>query len=244
MSKNLLFISMFGELEHYNPKEFSNICSTGLEKDWILAWHGPAAREMDFEMMSVDICRGDELPNHEIVDSVILGGTLHVIDEDRTWLVCLRNWLTAYRSTSRPLFAICGGHQLLATQFGEGQLVPRPAGTLAGTHEVQLTEQGRAHPLFSGLGATPKFHFANYLHIEPSAAQRDGVLAVQSDSSALVIDHGDNWFSSQFHPESRMETWTCTYARTHPDYLASYAAEHDGAQLIANFIALSARELS
>ena len=97
MAWNLLFISMFGEREEFDPVNYRSICSSGLEKDWIVTWHGEAAERSGFSMTAVDICRGDALPDARVVDCAILGGTMHVIDEDREWLGRLKDWLAAYR---------------------------------------------------------------------------------------------------------------------------------------------------
>ena len=50
MKRTLLYISMFGERSHYDPEEFRGICPSGLEKDWILEWHGPLAARFGFEL--------------------------------------------------------------------------------------------------------------------------------------------------------------------------------------------------
>ena len=240
MAWNLLFISMFGERDQYDPVNYRSICSSGLEKDWIVTWHGGAAERSGFSMTAVDICRGGVLPEAGLVDCVILGGTMHVIDEEREWLGRLKDWLAAYRKTARALLAVCGGHQLLSTRLADGRLVGRRSGTLAGTSDIRLTERGRSHALFSGLGPTARFHFANYLDVEPSPAQRERVLAVDDESEGLAIDHGGHWYSTQFHPESRKATWACTYGASHPEWIDAYDDEHDGAIVIDNFLKLAA----
>jgi GMP synthase-like glutamine amidotransferase len=239
MGETVLFISMLGEREHFVPELYRDLCPSGLEKDWILDWHGPSAAEFGLEMIAVDICRDDRLPPATAVGTVILGGTLHVIDEDRRWLHDLVEWLQDYRTLGRPLLAICGGHQLLSTRFGNGKLVGRQSGTLAGTCEVELTALGAAHPLFRGLPRRPRFHFANYLHILPSDAQKNGVLATQAGSPAVALDHGGGWFSCQFHPEARKESWDRYYASLDPDYVSAYDVKHDGVRVIENFLGLS-----
>ena len=77
--------------------------------------------------------------------------------------------------TGKPLLGICGGHQLVSTQLEDGFLEGRIGGTLAGTYEIELTQFGRCHP--QGLSSSPRFNFANYLHVVPSEAQQARVLA-------------------------------------------------------------------
>ena len=242
--RTLLFISMLGEDDLFNPEHFTSLTSSGREKDWIEDWFGPAAQETGFSIFGVDICRGDALPAADNVDCVILGGTMHVVTEDRPWLHALYAWLRAYRDSGKPLLGICGGHQLVATEFEDGVLVGRAGGTLAGTYEIELTELGRQHPLFDGLSTRPRFNFANYLHVIPSDVQKAKALARIGESSAICIDHGNQWYTTQFHPESRRSVWSCMYERTEPGYVGNYSDEQDGATLIRNFMKIAARELS
>ena len=67
---------------------------------------------MGFSLLSVDICRGDSLPKVDDIDCVILGGTMHVVTEDRPWLHALYAWLRQYRNAKKPLLGICGGINL------------------------------------------------------------------------------------------------------------------------------------
>ena len=39
--RSLLFISMLGENELFNPDHFGSLCSSGQEKDWIVDWSKP-----------------------------------------------------------------------------------------------------------------------------------------------------------------------------------------------------------
>ena len=108
--RSLLFISMLGEDGLFNPEHFESLCSSGQEKDWIVDWFGPVAQKTGFAISSVDICRGDALPAMDEVDCVILGGTMHVVTEDRPWLHALYAWLRQYRDARKPLLGIWQSH--------------------------------------------------------------------------------------------------------------------------------------
>ena len=242
--KSLLFISMLGEKELFDTDHFGSLCSSGQEKDWIVEWFGPLAQEIGFSLSGIDICRGDTLPEVDNVDCVILGGTMHVVTEDRSWLHALYAWLRRYRKAGKPLLGICGGHQLVSTQLEDGALDGRAGGTLAGTYEIELTDLGIQHPLFEGLSSSPRFNFANYLHVIPSETQKAKVLARIGESSAISIDHGNNWYTTQFHPESRRQVWSCMYEHTEPQHVGNYSDDQDGAVLIQNFLRIASKALN
>ena len=84
---------MLGEREHFRSEDYVSLCESGKEKDWVVDWHSAIAEEAGYKLFGVDICHGEKLPDSNNVDSVILGGTLHVVTEDRKWLHDLRNWL-------------------------------------------------------------------------------------------------------------------------------------------------------
>ena len=132
----------------------------------------------------------------------------------------------------------------MSTQFEDGVLDGRAGGTLAGTYAIELTDLGRQHPLFDGLSTSPRFNFANYLHVTPSDAQKAKVLARIGESSAICIDHGNHWYTTQFHPESRRSVWSCMYEQTEPEHVGNYSDDQDGAGLIRNFMKIAAKELN
>ena len=132
----------------------------------------------------------------------------------------------------------------MSTQFEDGVLDGRTGGTLAGTYEIELTDIGRRHPLFEGLSTSPRFNFANYLHVIPSNAQKEKALASIGESGAICIDHGDRWYTTQFHPESRRSVWSCMYEQTEPEHVGNYLDDQDGADLIRNFMKIAAKELN
>jgi len=239
-SNVLLYISMLGEPSLYDENSFRTLCPTGLEKDWISMWHGGAAQEFKFRLETIDICRGDQLPDAGNVQAAILGGTAHVIDEDRPWLIELTRWLRKYRALKRPLLAICGGHQLVATKLWAGTLAHRLRGTLAGTYPITLTTLGKRHPLFYPLLPTPRFHFANYLHVLLPPDFPAATLAVHEDSPAIALDYGHNWFSCQFHPESRKDMWDCFYQGRSTVRADAFTDEHAGWHLVRNYLSLAA----
>lgn len=236
----MLFVSILGEPSHHKVENFQVLCTSGLEKDWFFDWHGQSIREFGFELNCIDLCRGETLPPSEEIHSVIVGGSAHLINEKRSWLYDLTQWLKEYRKLHRPFLGICGGHQLVSTRIFNGNFAKRNTGTIAGTYGIELTDKGRKNPLFKGLPDYPRFHFANFLHVIPSAEMADSVLARHTESQAIAIDHGDNWYSVQFHPEATRQMLLC-YCREDEDFNpAAYSETHDGPQLFRNFLDIAA----
>ena len=232
----LLFISMLGEESVYKTGDYRDLCPSGLEKDWIPDRYAAMAQEFGFELRAIDICRGDALPPPAHVDAVIVGGTAHVVTEDRAWLHGLGRWLREFRPLGRPLLGICGGHQLVLLEFGNNTLARRAGGTLAGTHAIELSESGRRSPLFAGMSGSPRFHFANYLHILPAGDVGGTVLASLGESPAIAVDHGGHWYSCQFHPESSKAMWKCFFHREPELDIGAFSDEHDGLRMVRNFL--------
>jgi GMP synthase-like glutamine amidotransferase len=237
---NLLFISMLGEPSLYKVEDYQSLCPSGLEKDWILNWHADLANRYQFDMIGADIVLGDALPSPNDIHAVILGGTIHLILEDKRWLKTVLAWLQEYRKLRRPLLGICGGHQMIAYNFFQcKQLIPRENGPMFGTFPMQLTEAGKRSDLFRGMPDQPEFHFANSYHIVTHRQADLTVLATTKDSPAIAVDYGNHWYGTQLHPESRKETWACNAKSDKRMDMSHYKTRHDGVQLIENFIRLS-----
>ena len=64
----------------------------------------------------------------------------------------------------------------------------------------------------------------------------DSVLARHSESQAIAIDHGGNWYSVQFHPEATKLMLTCYGKEDNQIDPDTYSENHDGPQLFKNFL--------
>jgi GMP synthase (glutamine-hydrolysing) len=98
---------------------------------------------------------------------------------------------------------VCFGHQLIGAAFG-GSVVKNPAGYEVSTHAVELTDAGKADPLFAGL---PDAFEVNLSHSDvvdaATLSPRNGVrvLARNAVTDAQAIAAGDALRGVQFHPE-------------------------------------------
>lgn len=181
---------------------------------------------------------------------MVLGGTFNGVHDGRPWQVLLSDWLKDYRQTGKPLLGICGGHQAMTVVLG-GEVIKRANGTCAASLEVELTDEGKVHPLFKDVGSgatkdTPAFHFGNsdHVHRVPAGATILAATAAASDNSpAVAIDYGGCWYSTQFHPESAVEMWQQIISeKLIAGDEADYRKLDTGGKLIANFLAIAAEE--
>ena len=85
------------------------------------------------------------------VDAVMIGGAgAYSVVDTFAWTAGLVDVCRACADGGVPLFGSCWGHQFVARAFG-GEVVNDPDRAELGTHDVALTDAGRADPLFSTL---------------------------------------------------------------------------------------------
>jgi GMP synthase-like glutamine amidotransferase len=203
---------------------------------------------------------GGTIPALEDYDALlVMGGAQDVWQEaEHPWLQPEKQAIrTAVQELGMAYLGICLGHQLLAAALG-GEV--RPARTPeVGVFEVELTEAGRAHPLFVGLAPSTRFlqwHAAEV--VSPPAGAR--VLASSGACAVQAIAVGERAFGLQFHAEVDPPTLADWFAdpsttellvqRAGPDGATRFTADADrhmpdlnraARQIFANFTALLER---
>ena len=150
---------------------------------------------------AVELDAGESIPDLGDHDALwVMGGPMDVWEDD------LHPWLEAERAAIReavlerrmPFLGFCLGHQLLAQALG-GEVGPAAQPEI-GIFDVELTEAGRASPLFEGVQATHaclQWHGAEVLR-PPSGAR---VLAASPACAVQALGVGDHAFSIQYHVE-------------------------------------------
>jgi GMP synthase (glutamine-hydrolysing) len=138
------------------------------------------------------------------------------------------------------LLGICFGHQLIGRAFG-GAVVRNPDGWEIGTADVDVTDEGRADPLFADLPARLRVNLTHEDHVEPGGALR--VLATNAHTPIQAVAAGDHVRGVQFHPEitgAIMKTYIAArrpvLVGRDPDALIAGARDcPDGLAVIRNF---------
>lgn len=228
----LAFVSILGEPGTYCPSVYEDIGG-----DNECAWFMDTFRTLPgVDIVGHRVSHGEPIPEPREADLFVLGGSYNSVHDDFPWQRALYRWFDRLREAGRPLLAICGGHQMLAAHHG-APVVSLDGAPVAGTEAVELTEAGRASPLFTGIGSPAHFHFANGEQVAslPSGA---ALLAAHPRLPYAALDYGERWFSTQFHPEATAATLSRSWLKTRPEFASRYHADSAGYRLVANFVAL------
>ena len=229
----VLCISLLGEPDRADRNVFASIPDGSNDWQWIASRLRERGLEGRVELSGVDASIGETLPSPEDFDGVMVGGSVHNVNEGRDWQRRTIDWLGEWRQTGRPLFGICGGHQMAAVALG-GAVDRMNGKPHSETAPVELTEAGRGHFLFRELENAPQFHFGHFDHVT-RAPDGSSLLATYRDVVA-ALDFGGDWYSVQFHPESTAEGMVISWDGELAQDVMCYRDTPDGARIIENFL--------
>lgn len=150
----------------------------------------------------VELNRGEAIPDLEDFDILmVMGGAMDVWEEaENPWLVpekaAIRRWVGLL---DRPYLGICLGHQLLAHALGGtvGTAVKPEVALL----QIELSDAGRKHALFSGFGVSKRA--VQWHGAEVTSLPNNGVvLASSADCPVSAFTVGGAAFGVQYHVEA------------------------------------------
>ena len=173
------------------------------------------------------------MPDWRDFDAVLaMGGPMGAGDDlEHPWLAAERELIAEAVAAERPFLGVCLGVQLLAAALGARVVAcERPE---VGLLEVELTDQGRADPLFAGLDeplVSLQWHGDTFEL--PDGAVR---LARSDEVANQAFRAGDRAYGVQFHLEVTAEMareWASIPA--YAGSLESTLGERRGAEFIAD----------
>ncbi len=209
---------------------------------------------------AVELDRGESIPALAGYDQLwAMGGPMDVWEEDRhPWLVAEKRAIReAVLERGMPYLGVCLGHQLLGAALG-GEVGKAPRAEV-GVLDVELTEAGRADPLFEGIA--DRFKALQWHGAEVRRAPRGATVLARSPLCAVqAMRVGRHAYGMQYHCEIQPNTvadWAVipAYACALDDTLgkgsmprldAAASAEmpafnRDARRLYRNFMALARR---
>lgn len=186
------------------------------------------------------------------VDAVLVGGSgKFSIYDDADWLAPFVDTLGELAARQFPTFASCFGFQGLVVALG-GRVQRDPAGSEVGSFDLEVTDDGRADPIFKAL---PARFVAQEGHKDRALDLPDGAvwLARSERCPYQALRIGEVVYATQFHPELSCSDNRLRFQRYFREYsevfgadraqemLDSFRESSEACALLSRFGALLAR---
>jgi GMP synthase (glutamine-hydrolysing) len=132
-------------------------------------------------------------------DAVWTTGASASVTEGAPWMARMADLLLEASAKGVPVLGVCFGHQLLARAFG-GAVERSPHGREIGTVEVELTEEGRADPLFAGMAGRVAVQ-TTHEDVVPALPPGARALAGNGHTALQAVAFNGHVRGVQWHPE-------------------------------------------
>jgi GMP synthase (glutamine-hydrolysing) len=161
-----------------------------------------SVRERGAHLTEWQLAQGTPPEPRDSYDAVfIFGGGMHVDHEDRhPWLRNEDELIKGLLSAQTPSFGVCLGGQLIAKAAG-AHVGPAPHEEV-GWHEVEMTPEAGADPLFAGL--PNRFHAFQW-HSYAFELPPGGVPLARNSVGLQAYRLGESAWGIQFHAEVTRE---------------------------------------
>lgn len=155
---------------------------------------------------AVELDEGEPIPPLGGYDALmVMGGPMDVFDEaELPWLVAEKAAIReAVRERAMPYLGFCLGHQLLADALG-GRC-ERMERAEVGILDIEVTEQGRADPLFAGLPG--RFQALQWHGVAVTRLPEGGIALARSPMCEIQAQRvGALAWGVQYHVEMTRDT--------------------------------------
>ena len=175
-------------------------------------------------------CEKDQITVHDLLhttahkepledfDMVLFGGSGdYSVVEGGDWLESALDMMRELFESAKPTFASCWGFQAMARALG-GEVVTDLQQAEVGTLWIQVSDEGKKDPVFSGLGNSFLAHMGHQDIV--TRLPKDAVLLASSDKVENQAFRFRNKpiYCTQFHPEIDREG-LLTRLRQYPEYV-------------------------
>lgn len=165
-------------------------------------------------------------------DAVMVGGAgAHTVTCSYPFSEVLRETLLRLVNEGRPLFASCYGHHALVDALG-GRVVTDHTTGEVGTFEVELSEAGRADPLFSGLPSRFAVQLGHHDRVDRLPEGLVELAASDRCPFQALRAPGLPIYSTQFHSEMTMEHMEARLMYYASGYLPDHVTPDEVSQML------------
>jgi len=163
-------------------------------------WFTQILSDLGWPVTRIHAHTGAPLPEtlEDDVRGVILTGSPLSVADQAPWVLRMGRWALELADSGMPVLAVCFGHQAVGEVLG-GRVAPSPNGREYGTIALELTDAGRAHPLFAGIDrvVVQSIHADALVEPPPGAT----LLASTAHTEWQAFSVGSLLWAVQFHPE-------------------------------------------
>jgi GMP synthase (glutamine-hydrolysing) len=131
-------------------------------------------------------------------DGMVITGSPRSLVQPEPWMDEAAATVRRAADAGVPTLGVCFGHQLIGYAFG-GRVQRNPNGWEVGTVEVELTDDGRRDPLFTGLQPLLRVNQSHQDEVADLGRARRLATGARTSNQAIAV--GEHVRGVQFHPE-------------------------------------------
>jgi GMP synthase (glutamine-hydrolysing) len=191
-SRNILF---------YDAQQRNVIKDLGFPDETYTDWLAEALNVKTKDITTVDVIN-NELPSLTSINpnttTIFIAGAHSSVNDGHPWQEKLEKETKEAIEAGILVIGLCYGMQTLVKTYG-GEVIQDSQGEL-GLTTVDLTEEGKAHPVFRDIPESFPVFTAHSEEVNPTTMKHMQLLAVNRRDHIQAVS-GKNFIGTQFHPE-------------------------------------------